>query len=81
MSPAARQYAALARAHGMTPAQLALAWCYTRWFVAATIIGAFGMALGLCSSMWWARSLSKAKRLIPSFFAILPDQAPMARTI
>lgn len=37
---AARQYAALAREHGLTPAQLALAWCYSRWFVASTIIGA-----------------------------------------
>jgi aryl-alcohol dehydrogenase-like predicted oxidoreductase len=37
---ATREYAALARAHGMTPAQMALAWCYSRWFVASTIIGA-----------------------------------------
>ncbi|NYE61439.1 aryl-alcohol dehydrogenase-like predicted oxidoreductase [Duganella sp. 1224] len=41
---AARQYAQLARAHGLTPAQLALAWCYTRWFVASTIIGATNLA-------------------------------------
>lgn len=34
------RYTALARAHGITPAQLALAWCYSRWFVASTIIGA-----------------------------------------
>ena len=37
---ATRRYAALARAHGLTPAQLALAWCYQRWCVASTIIGA-----------------------------------------
>ena len=37
---AARQYAVLAREHSLTPAQLALAWCYSRWFVASTIIGA-----------------------------------------
>ena len=41
---AASQYAALARAHGLTPAQLALAWCYSRWFVASTIIGATSVA-------------------------------------
>lgn len=41
---AAAEYAALARANGLTPAQLALAWCYSRWFVASTIIGATGMA-------------------------------------
>lgn len=36
---AARRYNALARAHGLTPAQLALAFCYTKWQVASTIIG------------------------------------------
>ena len=37
---ASKRYTELARAHGMTPAQLALAWCYSRWFIASTIIGA-----------------------------------------
>jgi aryl-alcohol dehydrogenase-like predicted oxidoreductase len=37
---AVARYTALAREHGLTPTQLALAWCYSRWFVAATIIGA-----------------------------------------
>ena len=41
---ATREYAALARANGMTPAQMALAWCYSRWFVASTIIGATDLA-------------------------------------
>ncbi|WP_317203159.1 aldo/keto reductase [Janthinobacterium sp.] len=41
---ATARYAALARAHGMTPAQMALAWCYSRWFVASTIIGATTLA-------------------------------------
>lgn len=41
---AATDYAALARANGLTPAQLALAWCYSRWFVASTIIGATSLA-------------------------------------
>jgi aryl-alcohol dehydrogenase-like predicted oxidoreductase len=36
---AARRYNALARAHGMTPAAMALAWCYGKWQVASTIIG------------------------------------------
>lgn len=35
----ARRYNALAREHGLTPAQLALAFCYTNWRVASTIIG------------------------------------------
>ena len=37
---AVKAYAALARAHGLTPAAMALAWCYSRWCVASTIIGA-----------------------------------------
>lgn len=41
---AVAQYTALARAHGMTPAQMALAWCYSRWFVASTVIGATSLA-------------------------------------
>jgi len=41
---ATAQYAQLARDNGMTPTQLALAWCYSRWFVASTIIGATTMA-------------------------------------
>jgi len=36
---AARAYNALARQHGLTPTQLALAFCYTSWRVASTIIG------------------------------------------
>ena len=36
---AAREYNALARKHGLTPVQLALAFCYTKWQVASTIIG------------------------------------------
>ena len=41
---AARRYTELARAHGMTPTQMALAWCYSRWFVNSTIIGATSLA-------------------------------------
>ena len=41
---ASRRYAELARANGMSPAQLALAWCYSRWYVASTIIGATNLA-------------------------------------
>lgn len=41
---AARAYAELARAHGLTPTQLALSFVYHRWFVGTTIIGATSMA-------------------------------------
>ena len=36
---AARRYNALAQTHGMTPTQMALAFCYTKWQVTSTIIG------------------------------------------
>jgi aryl-alcohol dehydrogenase-like predicted oxidoreductase len=35
----ARRYNALAREHGLTPTRMALAFCYTKWQVASTIIG------------------------------------------
>jgi aryl-alcohol dehydrogenase-like predicted oxidoreductase len=41
---AARQYNALAREHGLTPTQMALAFCYTNWRVASTIIGVTTLA-------------------------------------
>jgi aryl-alcohol dehydrogenase-like predicted oxidoreductase len=41
---AARRYNALARRHGMTPTQMALAFCYTKWQVASTIIGVTSVA-------------------------------------
>jgi aryl-alcohol dehydrogenase-like predicted oxidoreductase len=41
---AARRYNALAREHGLTPAQMALAFCYTKWQVASTIIGVTSVA-------------------------------------
>jgi len=37
---ATKEYVELARAHGLTPTQLALAWCKSRWFVTSSIIGA-----------------------------------------
>ena len=41
---AARRYNTLAREHGLTPTQLALAFCYTSWRVASTIIGVTTLA-------------------------------------
>ncbi|HEY9268047.1 MAG TPA: aldo/keto reductase [Methylotenera sp.] len=42
--PASAAYAKLARAHGLTPTQLALSFVYHRWFVTSTIIGATSMS-------------------------------------
>ena len=41
---AARRYNDLAREHGLTPTRMALAWCYTNWRVASTIIGVTSLA-------------------------------------
>jgi aryl-alcohol dehydrogenase-like predicted oxidoreductase len=41
---AARRYNALARQHGLAPTRMALAWCYTNWRVASTIIGVTSLA-------------------------------------
>ena len=41
---AARRYNALAGEHGLTPSRMALAWCYTNWRVASTIIGVTSLA-------------------------------------
>ncbi len=50
---AARRYHALAREHGLTPVQLALAFCYTKWQVASTIIGVTSVAqLDECLDAW-----------------------------
>jgi aryl-alcohol dehydrogenase-like predicted oxidoreductase len=44
VQPAVAAYVDLARQNGLTPTQLALAFVYSRWFVASTIIGATTMA-------------------------------------
>jgi len=50
---AARRYNALAREHGLTPAQVALAFCYRNWRVASTIIGVTSLAqLDACIDAW-----------------------------
>ena len=50
---AARRYNALARAHGLTPTRMALAWCYGNWRVASTIIGVTSVAqLDECLDAW-----------------------------
>ncbi|HSV59739.1 MAG TPA: aldo/keto reductase, partial [Variovorax sp.] len=41
---AARRYNALAREHGLAPTRMALAFCYTNWRVASTIIGVTSVA-------------------------------------
>jgi aryl-alcohol dehydrogenase-like predicted oxidoreductase len=50
---AAKRYNTLAQAHGLTPARMALAFCYTNWRVASTIIGVTSVAqLDECLDAW-----------------------------
>ncbi|WP_308418691.1 NADP(H)-dependent aldo-keto reductase [Chitinibacter sp. GC72] len=44
VTPAVAAYHELAKAHGLSTAQMALAWVYSRWYVSSTIIGATSMA-------------------------------------
>jgi aryl-alcohol dehydrogenase-like predicted oxidoreductase len=55
---AARRYNALAREHGLTPAQMALAFCYTKWQVASTIIGVTSVAQLDANLDAWGTTLS-----------------------
>jgi aryl-alcohol dehydrogenase-like predicted oxidoreductase len=61
---AVKEYAELARANGMSPAGMALAWCYSRWFVGSTIIG--------------ATSLVQLKENIDAESMTLPDEVVSA---
>ncbi|MDO8274625.1 MAG: aldo/keto reductase [Serpentinimonas sp.] len=50
---AARRYNALAREHGLDPSQMALAFCYTKWQVASTLIAVTSVAqLDACLDAW-----------------------------
>ena len=54
---AARRYNQLARDHGMTPTQMALAFCYTKWQVRSTIIGVTSVAQFDEDLAAWGRQL------------------------
>ncbi len=55
---AARLYNALALENGMTPTQMALAFCYTKWQVASTIIGVTSIAQLDADLDAWGTTLS-----------------------
>jgi len=57
---AARSYNALAREHGLTPTQMALAFCYGSWRVASTIIGVTSVAQLEENVAAWGTKLSPA---------------------
>ncbi len=55
---AARRYNALAQENGMTPTQMALAFCYTKWQVTSTIIGVTSVAQLDADLDAWGSTLS-----------------------
>jgi aryl-alcohol dehydrogenase-like predicted oxidoreductase len=55
---AAHRYNTLARDNGMTPTQMALAFCYTKWQVASTIIGVTSVAQLDADLDAWGTTLS-----------------------
>ena len=55
---AARRYNALARENGMTPTEMALAFCYTKWQVASTIIGVTSVTQLDTDLDVWGKTLS-----------------------
>ncbi|MCC3432947.1 MAG: aldo/keto reductase, partial [Microcoleus sp. PH2017_04_SCI_O_A] len=44
LNDAVKAYVEIARSHGLSPAQMALAYVRSRWFVTSTIIGATSIA-------------------------------------
>lgn len=56
---AARRYNQLARDNGMTPTQMALAFCYHRWCVTSTIIGVTSVAQLDENLAAWSTELSE----------------------
>ncbi len=64
---ASKRYSALARAHDLTPLQMALAFCYTKWQVASTIIGVTSVAqLDEDLDVWGTRLSAELLRQIDS---------------
>ena len=61
VQPAVAAYASLARELGLSPATLALAFVYRRWFVASTIIG--------------ATTLAQLRENLNAWDVLLPDEA------
>jgi aryl-alcohol dehydrogenase-like predicted oxidoreductase len=59
VQPAVAAYAALARKHGMTPAQMALSFVYRRWFVTSTLVGATSMPQLEENISAWEKPLSE----------------------
>ena len=73
----AQKYSALAREHGLTPSQLALAFCYRNWRVASTIIGVTSVVqLDECLDAW---SVELSSELLKAIDAIRWEHRDLAQ--
>ena len=73
---AARRYNALAREHGLTPTRMALAWCYTNWRVASTLIGVTSLAqLEECLDAWGTTLAPELQKAIDQVRSEMRDPA------
>ena len=73
---AARRYNVLAREHGLTPTRMALAWCYTNWRVASTLIGVTSLAqLEECLDAWGTTLAPELQKAIDQVRSEMRDPA------
>lgn len=77
VAPAVAAYAELARDHQLTPTQLALAFVYSRWHVASTLLGATSVAqlqenIDASAVTWTAELEAAVQQLHLQFFNPAP---------
>jgi len=73
---ASRRYNALAKQHGLTPTQLALAFCYRNWRVASTIIGVTSVVqLDECIAAWGVQPGAEVWEAVDAIRKTLRDPA------
>ena len=65
---AVEQYAALAKQHGLAPADLASAWAHSRWFAGAVIIGATSVAQ--LEANWKASTIKLSDEVLQQIEAV-----------
>jgi aryl-alcohol dehydrogenase-like predicted oxidoreductase len=77
VATASAAYARLAREYDLTPAQMALAFVYRRWFVTSTIIGATNLAqLKENIGAWNIQLSSELMKKIETFHLTMMNPAP-----
>ena len=77
VKPASAAYAALARQHGLTPAEMALSFVFHRWFVTTTLVGATSLVQLKENFAAWDKPLSpELMKAIESLHLTYMNPAP-----